>query len=359
VAAERAAVSSTRSRWIVSPRFDLAVFILSAAVTAIPWIAVDHLHVHPFYILAAVAVSANGPHLVSTWTRVYLDGSERWRRPIAYFVVPGLLAAFVLTVILVDGASTSWLRTILFYWAAWHFMAQCWGLLRIYQRKHGVAETRGALVEKALLFGGCSWCVLHRLFTGPWTLFGGWVFHPSPPAWLVNGTGAAVATLAIFDLGRRIVEWRRGSRVDLQRPAFILSSVGAFAVPFLVIRDGTAAFAAAAAWHAIQYLGIVWFYNRNRYREGLDSRAKMVSFVSQPRRAPLYFALLLALAGAAYLALLGAARATVGTSWDFGAWSLFVWTSLTFGHYWLDGVIWKLRKDRELVVRLEATTSIG
>src|SRR5207245_1278733 len=100
----------------------------------------------------------------------------------------------VLGFLLADGRDSPWLRTVLFYWASWHFASQCWGLLRIYQRKQGVADTPVAKLEKALLFGGTGWCVLHRLFTGPWSLFGVPIWHPSPPAWLVNGVGAAVLT---------------------------------------------------------------------------------------------------------------------------------------------------------------------
>jgi hypothetical protein len=340
--------------WIVSPRFDLAVFSLSAAVTLVPWLLVDRLRLPAWYILVGVAIASNGPHLVSTWTRVYFDGSERGRRPLAYFAMPVLITAIVLSFLVIDGPDTPWLRTVLFYWASWHFAAQCWGLLRIYQRKHGVVDQPAARLEKAILFGGTGFCVLHRLFTGPWSLFGAPIWHPRPPAWLVNGVGAAVVTLVIAYLAGRVIDWRRGVRPDLRRPLLIASTIAAFAVPFLLIRDGTAAFAAAACWHGIQYIGIVWFYNSNRYAGGVEPAARLVSFVSQPGRGALYFATLLGVAALVYGTLVGLSRATAGWFWSFNTWSLFVWTSLTFSHYWLDGVIWKLRRDERVRERLQA-----
>jgi hypothetical protein len=348
-------MAPTQSRWIVSARFDLTIFIFSALVTLGPWIAVDHYGVQPFYILAAVAIFSNGPHLVSTWTRVYLDGRERFRRPFAYYAVPLLLSGMVLSFLLVDGLDSPWLRTILFYWASWHFAAQCWGLLKIYQRKQGVVGTTIGMVEKILLFGGTGWCVLHRIFTGPWSLFGVPIWHPYPPAWVVNGVGALVLTLAIAYLGFLVGGAVRARQFpEVRRALMIGSSVGAFAVPFLLIHDGTAAFAAAACWHGIQYLGIVWFFNRNRYADGVDEKARLVSWVSQKGRTPLYAMTLLAIAGLVYGGLLGAAKLTQGTSWTANTWGLFLWTSLTFSHYWLDGVIWKLRKDKTLTERLQA-----
>src|SRR5205823_1654858 len=133
-------------------------------------------------------------------------------------------------------------------------------------------------------FVGAGWCVLHRIYTGPWELFGAQIWHPYPRAWQVNGALALEAALALAYLAVSVASRRR---FDARRPLLVAASVGAFAVPFLLIKNGTAAFAAAAAWHGIQYIGIVWFYNRNRYRDGIDPRARLVSFVSQPGRAPL------------------------------------------------------------------------
>src|ERR1043165_9344329 len=80
-----------QSRWIVGPAFDLTLFILTSAVTLGPWLLVDRLGGHPYSVLSGVAILSNGPHLASTWTRVYLDGRERWRRPVHYWLIPGLI----------------------------------------------------------------------------------------------------------------------------------------------------------------------------------------------------------------------------------------------------------------------------
>ena len=54
--------------------------------------------------------------------------------------------------------------------------------MRIYQRKHGAAERTEARLEKALIFLPAFFCALHRLYTGPWTLFGIEVIHLRPTA---------------------------------------------------------------------------------------------------------------------------------------------------------------------------------
>lgn len=341
--------------WMVSPAFDLTFFIGTALVTLGPWMAVEYFHVRAFLVIAAVGIVSNGPHLISTWTRVYLDGNERFRRPLHYWLVPGLLAAFVAYMVLVkEGPRSATVRTMLFYWAFWHFMMQNWGILRIYQRRTGAmysGGTRMAQLERVVLWLGALWPLSHRLYTGPWTLFGAHVRHPTLSPWMVNGLGAALLTVAAFYLGVRVRQIVRGERVPLIRPLFLLASWFGFFVPFVLIKkSGSAAFAAAACWHGLQYLGIVWFYNHNRWRDGVDEKARFVSWISQPGRAPFYFLGLLAVAGMVYGGLTLASKVVYTAE----IWGSLVWISLTFGHYYLDGVIWKLRKP-ELQKQLVTT----
>ena len=70
--------ASAPSLFISTPAKDLGFYFFSVTVVFIAWFAAAVMHVNSFYILAAVAVVANGPHLVSTWTRVYFDKRE-WR----------------------------------------------------------------------------------------------------------------------------------------------------------------------------------------------------------------------------------------------------------------------------------------
>src|SRR5439155_22290296 len=97
------------------------------------------------------------------------------------------------------------------------------------------------------------------------------------------------------------------------RGAFVLCGFIGFFVPFQCIKtDDTSAFAAAACWHGIQYLGIVRHYHRNTWRGGVHPDAKLISWLSQPGKArlALYVALLLALAGAGYVVIFAGSRIT-------------------------------------------------
>jgi len=348
----------TRHLFIVSPRFDGAFFFASVLVVVAAWIAAVPLHVNRFLVLAIVAVVSNGPHLSSTWTRVYMDRREWRERPWAIVAVPAAITTFVFSWKLWGNDAGRLLNTILLYWATWHFLAQNWGLLRIYQRRSGERdETLARCLEKPLLFASVAWCLLHRLRTGPWTLFGTIVYHVRPREWVLDVLGAACVTTAVLLVALRVCETDRDVRHSgWLRLVFLGCAFVGFVVPFVGMTsvDGTTAFAAAAGWHGVQYLGIVRFYHTNAWRAGVHPDARAISWLSQPGggRLVLYCMLLLTLAGAGYLVIFAGARLTRGTTWDVYTWGASVWLSLTFSHYWLDGVIWKLRRDHTVAARL-------
>lgn len=327
---------------MVSPVVDLLLFVGVTALTAIPWLIADVLHYPGYYALVAVAI-ANGPHLISTWTRVYIPRGERFRRPFHYWVIPGAVFAFAMTCELVGGLGRTLVRSTIFYWASWHFVAQSWGILRLYQRKHGVIGTTEATLERALIFLPALFCVLRRLFTGPWELFGVTILFQQPPAWLVNATGAVVVALAVVYLGLWVTRRRRPAGHELIRPVYLLFNFAGFAMPYLVIRDGTAAFAAAAFWHAVQYIAIVWLYNRRRYAGRRDPEAPLLSWASQPGvgRTFAYVAIIAACAAGVYTVAFIVARLS---GVRFETMAMMFWTGLTLGHYYLDGVIWKFKR---------------
>jgi hypothetical protein len=356
-AARATDVATASTPFIVSPSYDGFFFFGSVLFVVAAYIASNLFHVDGFVILATVAVISNGPHLTSTWTRIYFDQREWRTRPLHIFLMPVLITATVVTLNLVGGIGDRILTTVLLYWATWHFLAQNWGLLRIYQRRSSEPETSWALkLERPLLYLSVAWCLLHRLQTGPRNLFGIDVAFVSLPWPVIDALGLLAAAVAAAYLALRISNARAPyARSGWLRAGFLLCAFIGFAVPFLLITgDGTPAFAAAACWHGFQYLGIIRFYHRNAWRGGIHPDARVVSYLSQPGRWRLfgYIALLLTLAGAGYVVIFLGSLVTRGTSWSIEVWGGVVWMSFTFSHYYLDGVIWKLRRDKTVAERL-------
>lgn len=349
-----------KSLAIISPGQDFLFFFLSAAVVLLVWFASSVLHVDGYLILAAVAATSNGPHLVSTWTRVYFDAREWRARPVSLVVVPAAIAVAVFALTLKADFGPRLLNSAILYWASWHFVAQNWGILRIYQRKSGEPVTSLALkLERPLLLLIVLFCLSHRIYTGPRVLFGVEVYYPPITRELALGLLVPVVALAGLLLAQRLKErhapWAKAAWIRL---GFIGASFLGFFVPFqLITSDDTSAFAAAAAWHGFQYLGMIRYYHRNTWRGGVDPNAKLISWVSQPGRArvALYMVLLWSLAGGVYGVIY---LLSLATPLSFYSWAGIVWVSLTLGHYWIDGVIWKLRRP-ELAQRVGIDVNVS
>jgi hypothetical protein len=328
--------------WLISPTADLAALVLVTLSSLVPWLLAERLG-WSWRAIVVLVGAFKGPHLISTLTRVYFRRDERFRRPFHYWVVPGLLIGYVAACRSVDDL---WgpivLRTTLFYWASWHFVAQSFGILRLYQRKHGVVDGELLRLEKALVFLPALFFVLRRLCTGPWELLGSYLLHPTTPRWLVNAVGALTVGVAIYYLARA----RRASPSTGRalRMLYLASSAFGFFVPYMLLKQGTTAFAAAALWHAIQYIAIVWLYNRRKFAGHSPSGGALdrgLAWLSQPGRTPLYLASMMVPGFFAYLLV-----KCVMPFYRFSLESaiLAVWTGGTLAHYYLDGVIWKSRR---------------
>jgi hypothetical protein len=327
-------------RWLHSPRVDLSVLVLVTLTSLVPWALTTYFGWSWLGVVLLAGVF-NGAHQISTWTRVYFRSDERTRRPFHYLIMPLVLIGFSVAC---HTGDELWgpiiLRTVLFYWASWHFVSQCWGIMRLYQRKHGVFEQPQARLEKALIYLPALFFVSRRLHTGPWTLFGSWIWHPDVPAWFVNGVGAVTCGLALVYL---ITLIRRPAH--FVRPLLVASSAFGFFVPYMLMKDGSAAFAGAALWHAIQYIGIVWMTNRKHFTGGQAARKdwldRALGWLSQPGRTVPYFASMIIPGSIAYVLVkviipLGNFSAADAVS--------VVWSGGTLAHYYLDGVIWKYKR---------------
>src|SRR5438067_1481424 len=209
-----ATASAAKSPFIASPAIDGFFFFASTSAVLIAWLLAAVFHVNSFYILAGVAVVSNGPHLVSTWSRVYFDRREWSRRPFHIFAVPAAIVAAVALAVTFGGAAASRvLNSGLLFWATWHFVAQNWGILRIYQRRSPEPEDSVPMrLEKPLLMLWVLWCLFHRLYTGPRTLFGteviwgftafGIDFHPPRPA--IDGLLGPILFLLVAFIALRL-----------------------------------------------------------------------------------------------------------------------------------------------------------
>ncbi|MFT5358142.1 MAG: hypothetical protein ACI9KE_005379 [Polyangiales bacterium] len=337
--------SAARSRYIVSPPVDWVFFLLSPLLGLALGIALSLGHVALF---DAAGPAASGvfigalihAHLVAVFVRSHGRSHIRKRHPVRFFVVPALLFVAL--------CSVDWLivaaLVVATFWDVWHSGAQTFGLSRIYDRNAGndpSSMRRADFALNQLLYAGPIFAGATLMahvavfedfgdFDDPLSLVfarvpGAFEAHAHPLRLLVIAAGCVFA----FFYLRAYVQARKGGyRMPLQK-AVLLLSTGACAVYAWGFNSWGEAFFIMNFFHAIQYIALVWFQER-------DSLARSVGL--HRRRGG---QALIGLAFFGSITAYGVAVQWVDVEHRL-FWALTMVVSLM--HFWYDGFVWSVRR---------------
>jgi Flp pilus assembly protein TadD len=240
--------------YVGTPLFLVPMFVLAQA----RWSAQD------IYLFVA-AFGAMGHHLPGM-IRAYGDralfGRFRWRFIFAPIFLLGVCGAF------------SWwdlkgIVLVVFFWGVWHGMMQTYGFCRIYDAKTGSF----AALTRRLDFAACAiWFATAVLLSSQrmadtletYYASGGpfippWLLHNAQQVMLVGAI--AVSVLFLFNFSRMWVEGKRPNPVKL---ALLVTSISFWWYCNNVVTNILAGIALFEVFHDVQYLSLVWIYNRSR-----------------------------------------------------------------------------------------------
>jgi tetratricopeptide (TPR) repeat protein len=331
--------ATRRSLWILDPARDLLLFVATPLlILPLAW-AIRASASDQFFALIVAAFGQVG-HNLPGFIRAYGDRDLFRRFRFRFIVAPALLgtaclfAAFynIHALILASVA-----------WAIWHALMQTYGFIRIYAAKAG--ET--SIFDRRLDFSICllwfSGAILLNenplmLMLSRWYRCGGFLI---PASWVDSLQGiwwwllAIASGLWIVRLGFGCLRGRPPSPVKL---LVTVSSIGFYWYSYSIAGNILVGAAMFEVFHDVQYLAIVWLFNRRR--------------VEQSDNAGAFFKFVFGRSGA----LIGV---YVGLCFAFGSFR-FLEYGLTDGparnvilaflatsgllHYYYDGFIWKIRE---------------
>ncbi|MDF1661767.1 MAG: hypothetical protein P1V97_08335 [Planctomycetota bacterium] len=365
--------SQSQSGWIGGPAYDLFFFFGTSLIAVGLGILLTQ---NPLLVAPAWwawLLLFDGPHLISTYTRTYIDGEDRkrWSSILLVsllFLLVGPSVHFFGRAI--DSPVPFDLFLLLTALASWHHVArQNYGIMAIYQW-HAKTPKLLQKLDKWFLHGSL------------WLLFGLFaIAHPANQTLLeipeeavrpieiitiggasILGLGTILYVLSMFHESRR--------KSGLKPALFLLFPVlclqiytfailGAREPLFPNPTDPEQLFLAMGVVggfvHGAQYLGIIFAVNRRRYANGEDKR-----LIAKAGRAPvLTYFVLVGLAGA-YILLVGARG--INPHWnlldfksDAARVCLGLYWGVFFHHYYLDQYIWKVSSDKRLREELGLT----
>jgi hypothetical protein len=325
------------ANWIISRREDLVWFIGPAAIgyLALALMAAG-FPITPIYLTWFLAV--DGPHVMGTVTRTYLDKQERRRLGwFLWIVVPFTLIGPLM--VWAGQASLFYLFAVC--WQHYHIAKQHLGFMMLWKAKNKERDPWDLKLDRSFLL---SSTVLPLAFFVIKTRLPAW----APLQWALWAAGAAYGALAATYVARQLQKFRAGA--FLNAPKLMLLAVLAplqwiaflYAARFGpdgILRAGIT----LGLFHSFQYHRLLWFHNKNRYSEP-QARERYGAAAFFAKSFGNYIVIALALHFA--LNVLPSAYFPA-VQWLQAA----IW-GMPFTHYMLDSKIWRVRGDRELAAAL-------
>lgn len=329
------------SPWILDRWRDLLLFV-GTPVLLIPifsaaqarWSAQD-------IFLFVGAFGAMGHHLPGM-IRAYGDRALFHRFKTRFLVAPiALLAVCVWASVYNIQA----IQLVALAWGIWHGMMQTYGFCRIYDSKASAKAVARARVDLALCFAWFLGAVLlsPMRFRSCLDLYyesGGPVIAPAAVVGMRYFVVLALGLVTAVFLWRQFRDWRVSGIISPVKLTLLVSSIAFWWYCNNGVQNILVGIALFEVFHDVQYLAIVWIYNRARVDRDESIRGFMrFVFRRSGSLIGVYVGLVFAYGSIALTAS--------GTSIELVKHVLIgIVTASALLHFYYDGFIWKVRETQ-------------
>ncbi len=326
------------AQWIRGRTFD-SIFVIGTAAAAL--FAGALCTGRPDFERAVLVLNVwllGYHHVASTFTRIAFDRVSLRENRFLVFGLPWLCIAGVGLVALVGGGPA--LVAVYFYWQAFHYTRQSYGISMRYARKQEPEATLDMCATKCVLYLLPLWGIVQRSNEGHRTFLG-------MELWMVPVPDAVCVLVGIVAVGA-VVWWlaeqmqhARAGRLSPWYFAYMLTHIAVFGVGYLSIPDLDLGWLVINIWHNSQYILFVWLANHQQHGRRRDPDRPFLSWISQREKFSVYLLVCLTLSTAVYVGLGARSEVLVAGLIPFVLWGSM---ALNFHHYVVDGVIWKSRR---------------
>lgn len=335
---KEAPAAGKKSPWILGGWPDLLFFIGTPAVLIPVFIAAQTRWSAQDIFMFVSAFGAMGHHLPGM-IRAYGDKTLLQRFKTRFIVAPVALLAICIWSSLYNVQAV---QLVALAWGIWHGLMQTYGFCRIYDGKASASAPGRARADFALCI---AWFVAAVLlsplrFRSSLELYyesGG----PVIPTWVVaairSGVIGILAAVTLAFIWRQWRDARSGRGFSHAKLMLLASSIGFWWYCNNGVQNILVGIVLFEVFHDVQYLSIVWIYNRARVERD-SSIGGFMRFIFRRSGALLgvYVGLVFAYGGLGLL--------SVGVSGDSIRQALIgVVTASALLHFYYDGFIWKVR----------------
>ena len=333
------ATTASRKLWILDSWRDLILYV-GTPLLLLPAFALAQARWSPQDIYLFVAAFGAMGHHLPGMIRAYGDRAlfERfkWRFVLAPLFLLAVCTAFFWW-------DLKGILLVVFFWGVWHGLMQTYGFCRIYDAKTGTFDT----LTRRLDFAMCVIWFATAVALSPYRLSDtldtyymcGGPFIPPSVVQLGQGLilllAVAVSGLFVAHFCRL---WIIGKRPNPVKVALLITSIAFWWYCNNLVANILVGIALFEVFHDVQYLSLVWIYNRNRVEKDSNIGGFMrFVFRRSGSLMGLYVGLVLAYGSVSYI------NAHIGMD-TIKRILTGVVTASTLLHFYYDGFIWKVRE---------------
>jgi Tfp pilus assembly protein PilF len=325
--------------WILDSWRDLILYV-GTPLLLVPVFALAQARWSPQDIYLFVAAFGAMGHHLPGMIRAYGDRALFDRFKWRFILAPLFLLAVCMAFFWWD---LKGILLVVFFWGVWHGLMQTYGFCRIYDAKTGTFDALTRRLDFAtcvIWFATAVALSSYRLSDtlDIYYMCGGPFISPSlvrHGQQLILFAAVAVSVLLVLHFGRM---WIIGKRPNPVKAALLITSIAFWWYCNNLVANILVGIALFEVFHDVQYLSLVWIYNRNRVEKDSNIGGFMrFVFRRSGSLMGLYLGLVFAYGSLSYFnAHLGidtVKRILTG-----------VVTASTLLHFYYDGFIWKVRE---------------
>jgi Tfp pilus assembly protein PilF len=325
--------------WILDSWRDLILYV-GTPLLLVPAFALAQARWSPQDIYLFVAAFGAMGHHLPGMIRAYGDRALFERFKWRFIFAPLFLLAVCTAFFWWD---LKGILLIVFFWGVWHGLMQTYGFCRIYDAKTGTFDA----LTRRLDFAMCVIWFATAVALSPYRLSDtldiyymcGGPFIPPSVVQLGQGLilllAVAVSVLFVAHFCRL---WIIGKRPNPVKVALLITSIAFWWYCNNLVANILVGIALFEVFHDVQYLSLVWIYNRNRVEKDSNIGGFMrFVFRRSGSLMGLYVGLVLAYGSVSYI------NAHIGMDTVKRILTGVV-TASTLLHFYYDGFIWKVRE---------------
>jgi tetratricopeptide (TPR) repeat protein len=325
--------------WILDSWRDLILYVCTPLlIVPIFLVAQSRWSAQDIYLFVA-AFGAMGHHLPGM-IRAYGDRALFQRFKWRFLFAPAFL---VLVCVMFSVWDLKGIVFVAFVWGIWHGMMQTYGFCRIYDAKVGSF----AELTRRLDFALCGIWFATAVLLSPQRMTdtletyysaGGPFIPPGLLRTAQQGLLAVALAVAGLFLANLVWAWIRGQRPSPVKLVLLVTSISFWWYCNNIVASVLVGIALFEVFHDVQYLSLVWIYNRKRV-ESDSSIGGFMRFVFRRSGSlvGLYVGLIFAYGALGYF------KSSVGVD-SVKTILAGVVTASALLHFYYDGFIWKVRE---------------